>query len=70
MAARDKTRQGSAATTVLPAADAKKKSLPVWLARNARWMREAPLSEAQRTWLEQQGFKGTARRLALLPGRS
>ncbi len=68
MAARDKTRQGSAATTVLLAADAKKKSLPVWLARNARWMREAPLSEAQRTWLEQQGFKGAARKLALLPG--
>ena len=68
MAARDKTRQGSAATAVLLAADAKKKSLPVWLARNARWVREAPLSEAQRTWLEAQGFKGAARKLALLPG--
>ena len=68
MAARDKTRQGSAATAVLLAADAKKKSVPVWLARNARWMREAPLSEAQRTWLEPQGFKGAARKHVLLPG--
>ena len=68
MAVREKVKQGSAAGTVLVAYDAKKRSLPVWLVRNARWAREAPLSETQRTWLEQQGFKGTARKLALLPG--
>jgi leucyl aminopeptidase len=67
MAAREKVKQGSAAGTVLVASDAKKKSLPVWLARNSRWAHEAPLSETQRTWLEQQGFKGAARKLALLP---
>ena len=68
MAAREKTKQGSAAAAVLLAADAKKKSVPVWLARNARWVREAPLSEAQRTWVEAQGFKGAARKHVLLPG--
>ena len=68
MAAREKTKQGSAAATVLLAADAKKKSVPVWLARNARWVRETPLSEAQRTWVESQGFKGAARKHVLLPG--
>ena len=68
MAAREKTKQGSAATAVLLAADAKKKSVPVWLARNSRWAREAPLSEAQRTWAEAQGFKGAARKHVLLPG--
>ena len=68
MAAREKTKQGSAATAVLLAADAKKKSVPIWLARNARWAREAPLNEAQRTWAEAQGFKGAARKHVLLPG--
>jgi leucyl aminopeptidase len=67
MAAREK-KQASAAAAVLLGADTKKKSLPVWLARNPGWVREAPLSEAQRTWAEAQGFKGAARKHLLLPG--
>jgi leucyl aminopeptidase len=67
MAAREK-KQASAAAAVLLAADTKKKSLPVWLARNPGWLREAPLSEAQRTWAEAQCFKGAARKHLLLPG--
>ena len=67
MAAREK-KQASAAAAVLLPADTKKRSVPVWLARNPGWLREAPLSEAQRAWVEAQGFKGAARKHALLPG--
>src|SRR5438093_1422133 len=67
MAAREK-KQASAGAAVLVAADAKKKSAPVWLARHAGWVHEAPLSETQRTWALAQGFKGAARRHLLLPG--
>src|SRR6185369_7807467 len=67
MAAREK-KQASAAAAVLLPADTKKRAVPVWLARNPGWLREAPLSEAQRAWAEAQGFKGAARKHALLPG--
>jgi leucyl aminopeptidase len=67
MAAREK-KQASAAAAVLLAADTKKKSVPVWLARDPGWLREAPLSDAQRTWAEAQGFKSAARKHLLLPG--
>jgi leucyl aminopeptidase len=67
MAAKEK-KQASAAAAVLLVADTKKKSLPVWLARNAGWLREAPLSEAQRAWVEAQGFRGGARKHVLVPG--
>ncbi len=68
MAARDKAKQASVAAAVLLAHDAKKKSVPVWLARDAKWIGKAGLTEGQRTWLEAQGFKGAARKHALLPG--
>jgi leucyl aminopeptidase len=68
MAARDKTKQAAGPAAVLLAADAKKKSIPVWLARNASWLREAPLTGAQKAWVEAQGFKGGARKHLLLPG--
>jgi leucyl aminopeptidase len=61
-------KPSSSAASVLLSADAKKKSVPVWLARNAGWVREASLSETQRAWVEVQGFKGDARRHLLLPG--
>ena len=67
MAAREK-KQASASAAVLLAADTKKKSVPVWLARDPGWLREAPLSDAQRTWAEAQGFKSAARKHLLLPG--
>jgi leucyl aminopeptidase len=52
---------------LLPAATAEK-SIPVWLARNAGWTGNAPLSDAQRAWVEAQGFTGGARKHLLLPG--
>lgn len=68
MSAREKTRLGAAAPSVLIAPDSKRKSLPIWIARDESWAREAPLSEAQRTWLAAQGFKGSGRRHFLVPG--
>ena len=67
MAAREKTKAPGPAI-VLAGAEAKKKSLPVWLARDAGWVREAGISGAQKAWVEAQGFKGQARRHLLLPG--
>ena len=37
------------------------KSVPIWLARDAGWAREAPLSDMQKAWVEAQGFKGTGK---------
>ena len=68
MAAREKTKQASAAANVLLAADSKKRSLPIWLVRNAEGVRTAALSGMHRAWVEAQGFKGGARRHVLLPG--
>ncbi len=69
MASREKTKQAAGPGAVLLAADSKKKkSLPVWLARDAGWVREAPLSAAHKAWVEAQGFKGGPRKHLLLPG--
>jgi len=68
MAAKDRTRQAAGPSAILLAADTRKKSTPVWLARGPGWLREAPLAAAHKTWLEAQGFKGEARRHVLLPG--
>ncbi len=55
------------ATVLVPAA-AEQKSVPIWLARDASWVRDAPLSDAQKAWAAAQGFKGTGRRHLALPG--
>src|SRR5215471_9857713 len=68
MVSREKPRQVQGSAAALLAPDAKRKSLPIWLARNGRWVREAPLSGAQRAWLDALGFKGAARKHVLLPG--
>jgi leucyl aminopeptidase len=68
MAASDKTSQAQGPGAILLAPDAQKKSIPLWLARNAGWAARAQLSDAQRAWVEQQGFKGGARKHLLLPG--
>jgi leucyl aminopeptidase len=68
MAAREKIKPAAGPGNVLVAADARRKSLPIWLARNAGWVREAQLSAAQRAWIEAQGFKGAVRKHLLLPG--
>jgi leucyl aminopeptidase len=67
MAASEKTKQAQAPSKVLLPANSQEKSVPVWLARNADWMEQAPLSPAQRAWVGVQGFKAAARRHLLLP---
>jgi leucyl aminopeptidase len=68
MAAKEKSKPASGPAAVLLAADAKRKSIPVWLARDGTWMRGAELGAAQKAWVEAQGFKGAARKHLLLPG--
>ncbi len=57
----------SEAAAVLVPADSGLRSIPIWLVRDADWARQAGLTEAQRTWVEAQGFKGEGRRHLLLP---
>jgi len=64
---RPPTGPASGPEAVLAAADSKKKSIPIWLARDAEWAREASLSEAQVAWVEAHGFKGAARKHLLVP---
>jgi leucyl aminopeptidase len=54
--------------TVLVHGTAEERSVPIWLARDASWLREAPLSDAQKAWAAAQGFKGTGRKHLALPG--
>jgi leucyl aminopeptidase len=68
MPPRDKTTTASDAAAVLVPAGTRKKSVPIWLTRYARWAREAPLSAMQRAWVEAQGFRPAARKHLLLPG--
>jgi leucyl aminopeptidase len=68
MPAREKAASGSDAATALVPAGVKKRSIPIWLARDARWLREAALSDAQKAWVDAQAFKGGGRKHLLLPG--
>src|SRR5262245_26258415 len=68
MAPRQKSKPAAGPGAILIAGDGKKRSIPIWLARNAGWLREAPLTGAQKAWIEAQGFKGGARKHLLLPG--
>jgi leucyl aminopeptidase len=68
MAAREKTKQSQGPAAVLLAADTGRQSIPIWLARDAGWAGKAQLSEAQRAWVEAQGFKGGPKKHLLLPG--
>jgi leucyl aminopeptidase len=67
MPASEKKKPPGLPPTLL-AADSKKKSIPIWLARNAGWVREAQLGDAQKAWVDAHGFKGAARKHLLLPG--
>ena len=62
------TTTASDAAAVLAPAGTQKQSVPIWFARDARWARNAPLSDMQKAWIEAQGFKGTGRKHLLLPG--
>lgn len=68
MPAREKTTTASDAAAVLAPAGTQTQSVPIWFARDARWARNAPLSDMQKAWIEAQGFKGTGRKHLLLPG--
>jgi leucyl aminopeptidase len=57
----------SEAGTVLVPADSARQAIPVWIARDAGWARQAGLTEAQTRWAEAQGFKGEGRKPLLLP---
>ena len=67
MPAREKTSATEAAAVLAPA-DTKKKSVPVWVVRDAGSVRQIPLTDAQRAWVEAQSFKGSGRKHLLLPG--
>jgi leucyl aminopeptidase len=62
------THPASNPATVLVPAAAEQRSVPIWLVRDAQWVREAPLSDAQKAWVAAQGFKGTGRKHLALPG--
>jgi leucyl aminopeptidase len=57
----------SVAAAVLVPAEKGAKAIPIWLARDADWARQAGLTEAQSRWAEAQGFKGEGRTHLLLP---
>jgi leucyl aminopeptidase len=56
------------AAAVLSPADHKARSIPIWVVRDGGWVREAPLTDAQRAWVEAAGFKGSGNRHLLIPG--
>jgi leucyl aminopeptidase len=67
MPTREKTFAPQAAAVLVPA-DHKGKSVPIWIARDGGWVREAPLTDAQRAWVEAAGFKGSGNKHLLIPG--
>jgi leucyl aminopeptidase len=67
MPASEKKQAPTGPETVLAAAGSERKSIPIWLARDAGWVGEAALSDAQKAWVEAHGFKGAARKHLLLP---
>jgi leucyl aminopeptidase len=55
--------------SVLTPADGREPSLPIWLARDANWVRSAPLSAAQKAWVGAHDRRGSGgSRHVLLPG--
>ena len=53
---------------LLLAADSKRKTLPVWLARDGKAEDLAGVPDEQRQWLEAVSYKASARRHVLVPG--
>jgi leucyl aminopeptidase len=68
MPASEKSKPALASTSALATAEASAKSIPIWLARDAGWMADAGLSDAQKAWVGAHGLKGSARKHVLLPG--
>jgi len=67
MTTREKTLASEAAALLVPA-DSKERSVPIWIVRTAAALREVPLTDAQRAWVEAAGFKGSGNRHLLIPG--
>jgi leucyl aminopeptidase len=67
MPTRANTVAADAAAILVPA-DHEAGSVPIWIAHDAGWMREAPLTDAQRSWVEAAGFKTSGNRHLLIPG--
>jgi leucyl aminopeptidase len=65
---KEKAVPATAAAAVLLPPGAKRKPVPIWLARDVRWVRGAPLSSMQKAWVEAQGFKPAGRKHLLVPG--
>jgi leucyl aminopeptidase len=65
---REENSTAAAAGAVLAPADAKGASVPVWIVSDAGWARTAPLTDAQRAWVEAAGFTGGGNRHLLVPG--
>jgi leucyl aminopeptidase len=66
MPTRENTFAADAGAVLVPA-DHKASSVPIWIARDAGWAREAPLTDAQRAWVEAAGFKGSGNKHLLIP---
>jgi leucyl aminopeptidase len=67
MAPPDKSAASETAAVLVPADD-KGKSVPIWIARGAGWVQDAPLTDAQRAWVQAAGFTGSGNRHLLIPG--
>jgi leucyl aminopeptidase len=67
MTTRENTIAPGAAALLVPT-DNHERSVPIWMARNAAALREAPLTEAQRAWAEAAGFRGNGNKHLLIPG--
>jgi len=69
MSEKSKAEHAETPQNLLLAAGTRRKSLPLWLARQGKLSQDlAELDPDQRNWLEAIGFKGRARRHALLAG--
>jgi leucyl aminopeptidase len=62
-----KTKSAPAPGDLLLASDTERKSTPIWLAHDARWVGTAPLAGHQKAWLEAVGFKGQGLKPYLIP---
>ncbi len=62
------TNEPVAANDILLTGDVAATDIPIWLASKGASLSDLGLEEAQINWLEATGFKGGAKKVALLPG--
>src|SRR5262245_56816703 len=68
MSTREKTPASEPAAVLVPT-NTKTKSVPIWIVRDTVTLGKAPLTEAQRAWVEAAGFKGSGNKHLLIPGK-